>query len=126
MWMRGLAIWLGAAIIGAIGGTIGAQLIYGGKFGPSDIRFTLGFAAMTLIFTVGGSAFLALVNQALDSRNVPRHLRYAALVLTGGAAGALTLSFLGSSSVAIGAGYGTVTALAWVALLRLTRADSVA
>ncbi len=126
MWMRGLAIWLGAAIIGAIGGTIGVQLIYGGKFGPSDIRFTLGLAAMTLIFTVGGSAFLALVYQAMDSRNIPRTFRYAALVVIGGAAGALTLSLLGFSSAAIGAGYGTVTALAWVALLRLTKADRVA
>jgi hypothetical protein len=121
MWIRGLTIWVGAALIGSVVGTVGLQLISHGGWAGEDLRSLIGIGLLTLVFTVAGSALLFLAFWRLAKLRAVDGWSYAILVLFGGLAGAFMLSFLGASG--IGAAYGVVTALAWVALLRLTKFD---
>ena len=121
MWVRGLTIWLGAALIGSIVGTTGLQLISRGGWAEDEIRLLIRIGLITLFFTVPGSAFLFLSYGCLARFRAGENFRYPILVLWGGLAGAFITSFM--HSPALGAGYGIATALTWVALLRSTNFD---
>lgn len=73
MWLRGCIIWLGAALIGSVGGTLiwlRPQLPWNNQ----DVTGARMFVEITLFFTVPGSAFLALIYSQLEERSLPHWL----------------------------------------------------
>ena len=113
--VRGLILWLGAAVIGSFGCTALWQIAGGGLPAWGTV---MGLGVVTLFWTITGSTLLLLVFSAMPT--VPVWGRYLLLVPLGAVAGAIMLSFGGWSSMMTGAAYGTATALAWVGLHRLT------
>ena len=121
MWIRAGLIVAGAAVIGSILGTIALQLMADGGWTAGDWRVVWGFSAFTLIFTIPGSMLLALIFAHIQYRYESILLAYGALVVGGGLAGGMMLLLWGTwTGVAMGASYGVLTGLAWVALHRLT------
>lgn len=112
--VRGLAVWLGAPFLASFICTA----VWGLAAGRSDWRPFFGVGVMSLIFTVGGSAFLSLLFRTMSARPVVG--RYAVLIGFGALAGFATMGSLGASSPLIWAGlvYGVATACLWVGLHR--------
>ncbi len=114
MWLRGLTIWLGAAIVGSFATTFGWFIVIRQ---PLDAQALVGFSDETLWFTVPGSALISIAFGILEWRGLRAPWRYITLVAIGAAAGAFILSFGGEDAVGLGAAYGLVTTLVWIGLL---------
>ncbi len=118
--IRGLLLWIGAAVLGAFGCTALANLALGGGWSEDDVRGVLALGLGTLIFTLGGSAFLVLVFAWMERWSMPPMARYGTLILVGAAAGAAVMLPFGTpASSAAGLAYGVATAMAWAALHRI-------
>jgi hypothetical protein len=114
--LRGVSVWLGAAVLGSASCTLVWNL-FGGSWSGVGLRHVVGIAAATLMFTVPGSALLSLAFAWSGRRGLPLTLRRALLVLLGALAGAgMMLPLGGLQSVTLGGVYGAATAAAWVGL----------
>ena len=131
MWLRSLTIWLGAALLGSILGWVGLQLfrpVFHLFPQPDDVEMLFGQILMPFIFTVFGSALLALAFGVIDRLHVAAPWKYLVLLVIGTVAGGLMLSWGGAPFFLLGAAYGALTTVAWVALLvalRMHRAVEV-
>lgn len=120
-WRKGLGLWIGAAAVGSVLGTLVADVYAGGNLTADFARdfnrgLLLAFMEIGLIFTLGGSALLALVYGAARQRLSQAHT-YTAILLAGVAAGGLVL--LPLRMPVWGMIYAAATSLAWVGLHRL-------
>lgn len=113
--LRGLSLWLGAALLGSMVTTGIADAVLGGRTLQDFHWIWIGLFA--LIFTVGGSAFLCLAFAWMGDRSFRVPARYGVLLVAGAAAGALILVPVGTPILLLaGLAYGLATALAWVTL----------
>lgn len=119
--VRGLAVWLAPALLASVSFALYLHWTGGGEISAAAFRTALGFAGVTLIWTVGGSALLVLAFAWTGSRGVPLIARYALIVVLGGAAGAALMWPLGSHlAMKMGLSCGLLTSFFWVAIHRLT------
>ena len=126
LWLRGLIVWLGAPLVASFLCTLVIE-IAGGDLSAFALRFGLGLAVLSLVFTIPGSALLALIYSGLENASVRRAWRLFALAPCGFLAGGAAMTASGNwSTIAMGAFFGTTTALAWVGLLMVTGMDHVA
>ena len=128
MWLRGIAVWIGAAIAGSFLGSAARELLeyFYYVFGPAtDLDQFLGRAVATLPFTVVGSTLLSLAYDAMARRGLRAPWLYAALMVFGMFAGAVMLSWAGWVFSLIGAGYAVITTTAWLGLLVVLRMNRV-
>jgi hypothetical protein len=118
MWIRLATVWIGSALAGSSLGTLVQQILYHGAWSGSDMRSFVGFALITLFWTVPGSALLFLIFGVLRGRDLSLGWSLFLLVILGTIAGGLMLSLFGmrASNFAVGALYGLATAISWAAL----------
>lgn len=117
--VRGLAVWLAPALLASLGCTIAWHWSSGGDMSEPEIRVTAAIATTSLLYTLGGSALLALVFAWSRGRSIPLSARYALIVATGSAAGVALMAPFGTPEfMRVGLIYGLVTALCWVAVHR--------
>lgn len=107
-------MWLAPALLGSFGFTAVALFAMDGQ--SNFAKLVLGLGAMSLIFTLGGSALLGLVFAWTWGRGLPLAGRYVVQIMVGALTGGALLLPAGNVSTAlIGVTYGFVTACAWVA-----------
>jgi hypothetical protein len=112
--VRGLSLWLGAALFGSLGCTIIWCVALGGDWSEIDLRMLLGLSIMTLFFTVPGSGLLGLAFGWTGQRGISVPLRRALLIPFGMiVGGALTLCFTPFQTALVGLAYGGATAIGW-------------
>jgi hypothetical protein len=117
--VRGLIVWLGAAVVASFGCTTILHFAMGGDTSEAGFRAILGLGLVTLIFTIAGSAALTLAFAAVGQRGLSLGMRYVVLIGLGAAAGgAVMLPFRTSDTVVAGVVYGVATASVWVGLHR--------
>ena len=107
---RGIALWIIPALLASALCSIGWHLWAGGKL--NDLQIVYGIAAVSLIFTAGGSALLVLAFAFM--RPAPVWSRYVALLALGAVAGGLMLWWGSFEGLKLGTTYGLVTAAFWV------------
>jgi len=113
-WLRGIAVWLGAALMGSFLGTAFWKVAFRGPM--SDLRVAVSIGLGSLFFTLIGSAIMSGLFAGMGSRS--RRYRYTILVGAAGPVGAATMLFLNAppAAVAGGAIYGVTTAIIWAGL----------
>jgi len=115
--VRGLSLWLGAALVGSLGGTIIGNIALQGGWSEASIRMLLAIATTTLFFTVPGAGLLGLAFAWTRNRGLGLMLRLALLVPVGAVFGGALMALSGSVPVAIaGLTYGGATGLGWAML----------
>ena len=115
-----MILWLAPAVLASMICSVAWHLLSGG--GVADLSSAFGFGLITLLFTIGGSAFLTLMFARM--RSTPNALRYVALVALGCVAGVVPMLWATSDFRIAGAIYGTTTACIWCAAhLLLYRSD---
>ena len=116
-YVRGLAVWLGAPVLAsALCTTVWS---WTASDAMSDRRIAVSLGLASLMFTIGGSTFLALLFAGMNA--LPIIHRYSILVGVGALAGGATMVVLGTTTVGIevGAIYGVATGCLWVGLHRI-------
>ena len=112
--IRGFAVWLGAAFLGAMICT----LVWSTTAGWVALgwRMPLVIAGASLIYTIAGSALLSCLFAGMKTRSTT--YRYLVLVVVGGVAGGVLMLISGAApgGIVVGAAYGFVTACFWVTL----------
>ena len=127
MWWRGLVVWLGAAAIGSVAGSLLLNIVFGGGWSPTEVGFLIGISMVSVIFTLGGSALLILAfAKSARTGCSPLARTFLMIPFAAGVGGFLLLVLCGGSLewLGIGALYGAVTALAWAALSTITGMNS--
>jgi hypothetical protein len=112
--IRGIALWLGPPLLASIGLTAVLHFATGGHLAQPGLRQAMALTAMSLVFTLPGSALLALIFAWTEERRVPLYGRYGLMIALGGVAGATLMMF--STAALLGCAYGAGTAVAWVGL----------
>ena len=108
--VRGLTVWLGAAVLASLICTTIWRLADPGFLHAGEVLLV---GCVTLFFTTAGSAALTLLFALTGPRPVVS--RYVILLIVGPVAGAVV--FLGIPALAaIGAAYGAATSGCWVSL----------
>lgn len=110
---------------GLLGSTLGTMLWVaweGGTGAPSPIRFVVGFALFTSVFTLAGAVLLMYLALKFAERGLLACQASVLLLAVGTLAGAGMLVFFTPYFMALGALYGFLTALAFVAALNLLNA----
>ncbi len=121
MWMRGITIVLGAAVIGGTLASFGLQIASHGGWFVADVSALVVLGASTLLFTVPGSMMMSLLYAGIRGRGFSTSLSYLILMFAGSGFGALWLfKLFGTFNTSmIGCGYGAATAGAWILLHHL-------
>lgn len=93
------------------------HILTGGTWNPHDLRPMSAIAVLTLLWTVPGSALLALCFAWTRGRGFSLEGRLALTVLLGAVAGAAIMVPAGTSTaILLGLAYGLATGVAWAAL----------
>ena len=121
VWRKGLALWIGPAAFGSVLGTLIVDVYAGGDLAADfaqefNRRFLFVLMEVGLVFTLAGSALLALAFRVVRER-LSQGPAYAAVLLIGMAAGGLFL--LPMRMPVWGMIYAAATSLAWIGLHRL-------
>jgi len=114
--LRGLSNWLLPAFLASVCCTVALHLVGGGSFTAADFRMVVGFACITMIWTVAGSTLLSLAFSFLGNGQVSELIRYLTLLALGAGVGAVLVPGSTSVAAALGGFYGFSTAAFWVAL----------
>lgn len=110
-----------SATLGSLAGTLICTLIEGGTGSTNPVRFVVGFATTTFMFTLPGAGLLMLVAWWLADRAVKPIPSAVIIVLVGSLAGAGMLSLFSAYFMALGALFGFLTAAIFVAMLYALR-----
>jgi hypothetical protein len=116
--IRGLGVWLGAALCGSFGTTAAGVLIWGAPW-AGFWASTFWWGTATLLWTVGGSAALSLAFAWMSGRSFPAFARYCVLTILGPLLGIVMLPTGTPTAALLGLVYGGATTIAWIILHRL-------
>ena len=119
--LRDLSAVTLSSLLGSVLGTLTWVAVEGGSGDPSPIHFVIGFALSTTLYTFPGAMLLMYFTIKLAGRGVNALEAFLLLLAGGTVAGAATLVFFPPNMIAIGALYGFVTAVAFIAALRVLK-----
>ena len=110
--LRGLTLWLGAALVGGFGAAVTLNALHGGGWTSLELAGLFGASIIALLWTLPGSALLTLAFAWSGWSGSSAALRRVVLIPVGAAAGAAA-GFFFDTGLTFGFIFGAATAVAW-------------